>query len=127
MSQKEPIHYIEFCARDLGASKAFFSAAFGWEFVDYGPDYAAIQNAGLDGGLRQMDAHADADKGSALVILYSAALEDARRRVLEAGGLIKTDIFSFPGGRRFHFVEPSGNELAVWTDFEADGSRIGEG
>lgn len=127
MSQKEPIHYVEFCARDLGATKTFFSAAFGWGFVDYGPDYAAILNAGIDGGFREMDAHADADKGSALVILYSATLEDARRRVLEAGGTIKTDIFSFPGGRRFHFIEPSGNELAVWSDFEADGRKIGEG
>lgn len=127
MKQREPIHYVEFSARDIPASKAFFSKAFGWTFVDYGPDYAAIQSAGLDGGFRAGDNAADADKGSALVILYSATLEDARERVLSAGGTIKTDIFSFPGGRRFHFVEPSGNELAVWTDREADGSVIGEG
>lgn len=116
MSQNEPIHYVEFSARDLKATKDFFSAVFDWSFVDYGPDYAAIQNAGLDGGFRAGDGHADADKGSALVILYSATLEDARDRVIAAGGKIKTDIFSFPGGRRFHFIEPSGNELAVWTD-----------
>ena len=126
MDQKEPIHYVEFGARDLAATKDFFSAAFGWSFVDYGPDYAAIQNAGLDGGFFSADHVADADRGSALVILYSATLEDARDRVLKAGGSIKKAIFSFPGGRRFHFVEPSGNELAIWSDRNADGSKIGE-
>lgn len=125
MDQKEPIHYVEFSARDLPATKAFFSAAFSWSFVDYGPDYAAIQDAGLDGGFHAGNGHSDADQGGALVILYSATLEDARDRVVRAGGSIKKDIFSFPGGRRFHFTEPSGNELAVWSDREADGSVIG--
>lgn len=115
-TQKEPIHYIEFSAHDLEQTKAFFSATFGWTFVDYGPDYTAIENAGLDGGFQRANRKADADAGSALVILYSATLEDARERVMAAGGTIKTDIFSFPGGRRFHFTEPSGNELAIWSD-----------
>jgi hypothetical protein len=126
MDQKEPIHYVEFGARDLPATKSFFAEAFGWTFVDYGPDYASIQNAGLDGGFFTSDKQADADTGSALVILYSATLEDARDRVLKAGGTIKKAIFSFPGGRRFHFVEPSGNELAVWSDRNADGTTVGE-
>ena len=120
MSQQEPIHYVEFSARDLAATKAFFTAAFNWTFVDYGPEYAAIQNAGLDGGFRSGEGYADADAGSALVILYSPILEDARDRVIAAGGTMKTDIFSFPGGRRFHFIEPSGNELAVWSDQGVD-------
>lgn len=125
MDQKEPIHYVEFGARDLQATKSFFAEAFGWSFVDYGPDYAAIQNAGLDGGFFKADMSADADQGSALVILYSATLEDARDRVLKAGGSIKKAIFSFPGGRRFHFLEPSGNELAVWSDRNEDGTTVG--
>lgn len=125
MDQKEPIHYVEFGARELQATKSFFAEAFGWSFVDYGPDYAAIQNAGLDGGFFKADMSADADQGSALVILYSATLEDARDRVLKAGGSIKKAIFSFPGGRRFHFVEPSGNELAVWSDRNEDGTTVG--
>lgn len=126
MSQKEPVHYFELPSRDLDASKAFFSSAFNWSFVDYGPDYAAILNAGLDGGFYRADMNADADQGSALIILYSETLEDARARVLDAGGTVKKDIFSFPGGRRFHFVEPSGNEFAVWSDREEDGAVIGE-
>ena len=112
----QQIHYVEFSARDLETSKSFFSAAFGWSFQDYGPDYAAFLDAGLDGGMHRRDLHSDADKGGALVILYSTDLEETRTKVRAAGGQIKTDIFSFPGGRRFHFVEPSGNELAVWSD-----------
>ena len=117
MSTKDKINYIEFPARDIPATKAFFEAVFGWAFVDYGPDYASFSaaDAGLDGGFFKSDLAASTDNGSALVVLYSDALEDAEARVKQAGGVITRPIFSFPGGRRFHFTEPSGNELAVWS------------
>jgi predicted enzyme related to lactoylglutathione lyase len=110
------ISYVEFPARDIGATKAFFTAAFGWNFVDYGPDYASFADQGIDGGFYRSDMASSADAGGALVILYSDALEEAQTRVERAGGVILKPIFSFPGGRRFHFAEPSGNELAVWSD-----------
>jgi uncharacterized protein len=113
---QDKIHYVEFSARDLEATKAFFSDAFGWSFQDYGPDYAAIVGAGVEGGFERKDQKSNADEGGALVILYSADLEETRAKVIAAQGVIKLDIFSFPGGRRFHFTEPSGNELAVWSD-----------
>ena len=116
MDNHNKIHYVEFSARDLEATKAFFSAAFEWSFQDYGPDYASFLDAGVEGGIHRNDKTSNADEGGALIILYSEDLEKTRGQVVAAKGLIKTDIFSFPGGRRFHFIEPSGNELAVWSD-----------
>lgn len=84
--------------------------------MDYGPDYAAIQNAGLDGGFYRSDLVAEAEKGSALVVLYSTELDASLNSVEKAGGKIVKPIFSFPGGRRFHFTDPSGNEYAVWSE-----------
>jgi len=116
MSQQHKIDYVELPAKDLMASKAFFSQVFGWDFEDYGPEYAAFKDAGLDGGFYQSDLKASAEKGSALVVLYSVTLEETQQKVKMAGGTINKAIFSFPGGRRFHFIEPSGNEFAVWSD-----------
>ncbi|MGR3914522.1 MAG: VOC family protein [Gammaproteobacteria bacterium] len=112
----EKINYVELPARDLAASKAFFAAAFGWSFTDYGGDYAAFAGAGLDGGFYRAEVCARASAGSALVVLYSGGLEATLEKITECGGEIVKPIFSFPGGRRFHFTEPSGNELAVWSD-----------
>jgi uncharacterized protein len=109
------IDYVELPCRDLELSKAFFTAAFGWGFVDYGPDYASFEDAGLDGGFYRADAAARVERGSALVVLFSHDLEATEAAVREAGGEILKPIFPFPGGRRFHFLEPSGNELAVWA------------
>ncbi len=114
MQEHETINYVEFPASDLEATKAFFTEAFGWAFQDYGPDYTAFSNAGLEGGFFRSELTATTANGSALVVLYSSDLEDTLSKVLEAGGSIAKEIFSFPGGRRFHFTEPSGNELAVW-------------
>lgn len=114
MSNHHHFNYIELPTTDMAAMKAFYRAAFGWEYVDYGPNYAAITGAGVDGGL---DGEADrkpSDQG-ALVVLYSDNLEASQEAVKVAGGPITIPIFSFPGGRRFHFKDPSGNELAVWT------------
>ncbi|TGD74322.1 VOC family protein [Mangrovimicrobium sediminis] len=121
MPEHHKLDYVEFRTPDLAASKAFFHAAFGWNFVDYGPDYTAFSGEGLDGGLFRGAAPATADGGAPLLVFYSAALEGSEAAVTAAGGRVVREIFSFPGGRRFHFVEPGGNELAVWSDRDADG------
>lgn len=119
MSRHEKINYVEFPSLDLDASKRFFAEAFGWRFVDYGPDYAAFADAGLDGGFFRADVAGRTERGSALVVLYSEALEATLAKVEAAGGEIVKPVFAFPGGRRFHFLEPGGNELAVWTEADA--------
>lgn len=124
MHADNKISYVEFPARDLEATKLFFTRAFGWEFVDYGADYAYFANQGVDGGFYRSEAASSAANGAALVILFSTALEETQAKVEAAGGEISTPIFTFPGGRRFHFTEPSGNELAVWTDRDMEGKNI---
>ncbi len=119
MSDHEKINYIEFPAKDLEATKEFFTAAFGWSFVDYGPEYTAFSDEGLDGGFFKSDLSVSTENGSALVVFYSEALEATQTKVEKAGGTIKQAVFSFPGGRRFHFCDPNGNEFAVWSDKEA--------
>ncbi len=114
MHTHHEIDYIEFLVRDTEASKRFYAAAFGWTFTDYGPDYVAIHGRDREqGGLRRADS---VPKGGPLVVLYSADLEATHAAVKSAGGKIVQEIFSFPGGRRFHFEDPSGNELAVWSE-----------
>ena len=111
MKQHHKIDYVEFPSAGTEADKAFYGQAFGWKFIDYGPTYAALDDAGLDGGFQAEDAAA-----KPLVILYSDNLEASLAAVEAAGGAITAPIFSFPGGRRFHFSDPSGNELAVWSE-----------
>lgn len=106
------IDYVEFQTPALADSKAFFAKAFGWSYVDYGPDYSAFEKAGLDGGLETCEPDS---QNPPLVILKADDLEVAQAEVEAAGGEIIKPIFSFPGGRRFHFREPGGNELAVWS------------
>ena len=108
------IDYIEISVTDLAEAKRFYAAAFAWEFNDYGPDYAGILNGGHEvGGFAKT---ASAQGGGPLVILYSKSLDRTLSGVREAGGRIVKDPFTFPGGRRFHFTDPSANELAVWSD-----------
>jgi len=107
------INYIEFKAKDIDKIKEFYAAAFDWTFTDYGPTYTAFSDSGLEGGFEKTDA--DILNG-ALIVLYHTNLDLIKNRIIEAGGEITKDIFSFPGGRRFHFVDPSENELAVWSD-----------
>lgn len=116
MNQHEKMNYVEFPAKDLAGTKAFFESVFGWSFTDYGPEYTAFENQGLDGGFFQSDLASSTEKGAALVIFYSAQLEATLAKVEKAGGSILRPIYSFPGGRRFHFTEPSGNEFAVWGE-----------
>jgi len=110
MREDGKIDYIEFPAGDLGKLKGFYAQAFGWSFTDYGPSYAGFDE-GLDGGF---DADAAEQVKQPLLVLYAADLEAMEARVRAAGGDIVKPIFSFPGGRRFHFRDPSGNELAVY-------------
>lgn len=107
------IDYIEFPVDDIGVAKAFYGAVFGWTFTDYGPDYASFEDGRLSGGFRGGETPT---RGGALVVLYATALEEVRDAVAPAGGTIVTEPFDFPGGRRFHFTDPAGNELAVWSD-----------
>jgi len=116
MNEHEKINYVEFPAKDMEATKAFFSTVFDWSFVDYGSEYTAFSNAGLDGGFYQSDLTVSADKGSALIVFYSTELEQTQAKIEAAGGSIIKPIFSFPGGRRFHFSDPNGNEYVVWSD-----------
>ncbi|MEM7481617.1 MAG: VOC family protein [Acidobacteriota bacterium] len=120
MPDHEKINYVEYPAKDLSATKTFFETAFGWTFVDYGPEYTAFSDQGLDGGFYRSDLTASTERGSALIVLYSERLEATQAKIEAAGGRIVQPIFSFPGGRRFHFAEPSGNELAVWSDRAAE-------
>ena len=114
MNQHEKMNYVEFPAKDLAGTKAFFESVFGWSFTDYGPEYTAFENQGLDGGFFQADLASSTEKGAALIVFYSEQLEATLAKVEQAGGSILRPIYSFPGGRRFHFTEPSGNEFAVW-------------
>lgn len=116
MNQHEKINYVEFPAKDLEATKDFFITVFGWGFTDYGPEYIAFSNAGLDGGFYKSELTVSAKEGSALIVLYSNNLELTREKIKKAGGVIIHDIFSFPGGRRFHFSDPNNNEYAVWSE-----------
>lgn len=116
MNQHGKLNYVEFPARDLLATKSFFSEAFGWTFTDYGPDYTAFSDQGLDGGFFRADMCSETSSGGALLVFYSESLEQTEINVKQTGGKIVKPIFDFPGGRRFHFTEPSGNEFAVWSD-----------
>ncbi len=110
MREDGKLDYIEMPATDVPGIKAFYAEAFGWKFVDYGPDYAAFDE-GLDGGFA-----VEAMTPKPLPILYAHDLEAMLARVTAAGAQITHPIFDFPGGRRFHFRDPAGNDLAVWSE-----------
>ena len=108
--------YVEFPATEFDSIEKFFAATFGWSFMDYGPEYRAFRAATFDGCFYQSSGKSRTDQGSALVVLFSDDLEATRDQVLANGGTLSKDIFPFPGGRRFQFLDPHGNELAVWSD-----------
>ncbi len=116
MSQPKPenqIDYIELPATQIDATKRFFSSAFGWKFEDYGPDYTSFHDGRLAGGFTT--GLAAPSKGT-LIVLYASDLDSVQQKIKSAGGTIVKDTFSFPGGRRFHFADPNGNEFAVWSE-----------
>jgi len=116
MNEHEKINYVEFPSSNIKLTKQFFTDVFGWEFTDYGPEYTAFSNQGLDGGFYQADLKSSTDKGSALVVFYSDDIETTQGKIEQSGGVIIKPVFEFPGGHRFHFAEPAGNEFAVWSD-----------
>jgi predicted enzyme related to lactoylglutathione lyase len=96
MNEHEKINYVELPAKDLQSTKIFFTKVFDWSFADYGPEYIAFSKEGLDGGF------------------YKSDLSSSK--IIDADGSIIKPIFEFPGGHRFHFSDPNGNEFAVWSD-----------
>ncbi|WP_043307822.1 VOC family protein [Pseudomonas sp. ML96] len=116
MHQHHGINYLEIPCRQLEASKQFFAQVFGWTFTDYGPDYSCFIGAGIDGGFYRSPQAFFSDNGCALIVLYSADLNASQNAVEAAGGRILKPVFAFPGGRRFHFADPSDNEYAVWSE-----------
>lgn len=116
MSAENKIDYIEFQARDVEATRRFFEQLLGWKFTDYGSDYTSFEDGRIAGGFRRSGNASRLESGGVLVVFYHPRLEEVHRRVNELGGKITEEIFPFPGGRRFHFTEPSGNELAVWSE-----------
>lgn len=118
MSQAEHnrrVDYVEFSSTDLTVTKRFYGDVFGWQFTDFGPDYTAFHDGRLNGGFAKSDT---VSPGGPLVVIYATDLEALESSVVKAGGTITKATFSFPGGRRFHFTDPSGNQLAAWTDQE---------
>jgi len=111
--QDRAINYIEFNVANIARAKAFYGAAFGWTFTDYGPDYCEFSDGQMTGGF---DATGDVRTGGPLVVLYADDLADTQARIEAAGGRIVKPLFDFPGGRRFHFADPDGYELAVWSE-----------
>jgi predicted enzyme related to lactoylglutathione lyase len=107
------IDYIELPASDIEGTKRFYSTVFGWKFEDYGPEYTSFHDGRLAGGFTTRES---APAKGILLVLYSSDLEAVQKRIREAGGAIARDTFSFPGGKRFHFTDPNGNELAVWSE-----------
>ena len=107
------INYVEFKAKDLKEIKQFYSKSFGWTFTDYGPEYVSFSDSGLEGGFEKTE---NEIINGALIVLYHKDLDKIKSKIIKSNGRISKDIFSFPGGRRFHFTDPAGNELAVWSD-----------
>jgi predicted enzyme related to lactoylglutathione lyase len=112
----EKINYVELPAKDFEATKTFFGDVFGWTFEDWGEEYLAFHNAGLDGGFYRSELTSTTAAGATLVVFYSERLEETQAKIESAGGKIVLETFEFPGGRRFHFSDPNGNEYSVWSD-----------
>ncbi|WP_434649508.1 VOC family protein [Pseudomonas sp. D1-2] len=106
------IDNIEFNVNDISRSKAFYGSVFGWRFVDYGPTYTEFSDGRLTGGFTTGE---PVRTGGPLIILYADDLEATQLRLKNAGATISRDVFAFPGGQRFHFIDPDGYELAVWS------------
>ena len=116
MPTDQKIDYLELPARDFDAVQAFYETAFNWTFTDYGTDYRAFSDGKIDGGFYKSGHRSSTQNGAVLIVLYAVDLEQTLKSVTAGGGQVVKDVFSFPGGRRFHFADPNGNELAVWSD-----------
>ncbi|RKE98700.1 VOC family protein [Ichthyenterobacterium magnum] len=107
------INYVEFKAKDLEKIKTFYKTCFDWFFTDYGPTYIAFSESGLQGGFEKTESEI---VNGVLVVLYHKNLDLIKNKIIKSNGKISKDIFSFTGGRRFHFIDPAGNELAIWSE-----------
>lgn len=116
MNKDKKIDYIEFPAKDFDLAQTFYEKVFGWTFTDYGSDYRAFTDGKLNGGFYKSESCSSTENGAALIIFYADEIEKVKDAVVSNGGKIIKDIFSFPGGKRFQFLDPNGNELAVWSE-----------
>ncbi|MGY0596767.1 VOC family protein [Vibrio sp. JZG10] len=116
MHQHEKLNYVEFGSTNINATKQFFERTFDWTFIDYSPEYSAFSGQGLDGGFFKSEFVNQTANGGALLVFYSSDIQATQIKVEQHGGKIIRPIFEFPGGCRFHFTEPSGNEFAVWSE-----------
>jgi len=116
MNIHEKINYVEFPAKDFNATKLFYQSVFDWSFTDYGPEYMSFDEQGLVGGFYLSEKSSSREQGAALVIFFSDDLLSTQSKIESAGGTINIPTFTFPGGERFHFCDPNGNEFAVWSD-----------
>ncbi len=112
----EKINYLEIPSSNLKASQQFFEKVFMWKFTPYGEDYLAFNDGTIDGGFYLSETSAKVSNGSVLVVFYSDDLDSTYQKILNNEGKISTETFEFPGGKRFHFLDPTGNEFAVWSE-----------
>jgi hypothetical protein len=112
MQHHHTISYIEFSVPSVARAKDFYAAVFGWQFTDWGEDYASFESPSVSGGFCTGVAGGE----GVLVVLYSSTLEPTLSSVVAHGGQLTREIYSFPGGRRFEFIDPSGNKMAVWSE-----------
>ena len=115
MSTHHAIDYVELGVTDLAKSMAFYAAAFDWRFNEYGPDYAGIVAPGGEGEVGGLNPRREPGRNGPLVLLFSEDLDSTMALIAEAGGNVIEGPYAFPGGRRLHFLDPSGNELGVWA------------
>lgn len=116
MDASNKIDYIETPSKDISATKVFFEKLFGWTFQDFGPDYIAFNDGRMAGGFYKSEKVASTAAGSTLTVFYTKELEALEQKVKELGGSVVKAIYSFPGGRRFHFTDPGGSEFAIWSE-----------
>lgn len=117
------ITYAELPAREFEKTKSFFETVFNWEFQNWGPDYSAFTSPTIEVGFFRSE---EPLNSSTLLVFFSDQLEQSYQAIVDAGGTISKDVFDFPGGRRFHFTEPSGNEFAIWSNKRSDGTLVTE-
>ena len=115
LHKDKTIDYIEFPLANAAETKQFYTSLFGWEFQEWGPNYLSFSGAGIEGGFNGED-ETPVRKPGVLVVLFSDDLERSLSDVRAAGATIIREIYAFPGGRRFHFADPNGNELAIWAE-----------
>ena len=115
-NRNNKINYIEIPVRDIATTKDFFGKLFGWQYTDFGSDYCSINNAGVDGGFFKSDNAGFSSATGPLVVFYYHDLETIKKKIVSLSGVIIKNIFSFPGGRRFHFTDVNQNEFAIWSD-----------